>query len=152
RGAPWIAVFVEPPRFAERPEAERERVHRALRLAEQLGGEAVTIPGRSVPEDLLRFARERNVSEIILGKSLRSRWRELWTGSVVDQVIRHSGAIDVRVVSGDRLRPTEREKKSPTPWGEGRRRRLLRGYAFAVASIAIAGAMAAALMAVLPLE
>jgi PAS domain S-box-containing protein len=152
RGVPWIAVFVEPPRFADRPEAERERVHRALRLAEQLGGEAVTIPGRSVPEDLLRFARERNVSEIILGKSLRSRWRELWTGSVVDQVIRHSGAIDVRVVSGDRLRPTEREKKSPTPWGEGRRRRLLRGYAFAVASIAIAGAMAAALMAVLPLD
>ena len=53
RGAPWLAVFVEPPRFDDRPEAERERVHRALRLAEQLGGEAVTIPGRSVAEDLL---------------------------------------------------------------------------------------------------
>jgi PAS domain S-box-containing protein len=143
---------VEPPRFAERPEAERERVHRALRLAEQLGGEAVTIPGRSIPEDLLRFARERNVSEIILGKSLRFRWRELWTGSVVDQVIRHSGAIDVRVVSGDRLGPAEKEKKSPAPADDGRRRRLLRGYTFAAASIAIAGGLAAALMAVLPLD
>jgi nucleotide-binding universal stress UspA family protein len=152
RGAPWLAVFVEPPRFDERPEAERERVHRALRLAEQLGGEAVTIPGRSVPEDLLRFARERNVSEIILGKSQRFRWRELWTGAVVDQVIRHSGAIDVRVVSGDRLGPAEKEQKSLTLPAEGRRRRLLRGYAFAMASIALAGGVAAALMAVLPLD
>src|SRR5215813_15471503 len=102
RGGPWLAVFVEPPRFADRPEAERERVHRALRLAEQLGGEAVTIPGRSVAEDLLRLARERNVTEIVLGKPLRSRWRELWSGSVVDEVIRQSGAIDVRVITGDK--------------------------------------------------
>src|SRR5262245_50703549 len=152
RGAPWLAVFVEPPRFEERPEAERERVHRALRLAEQLGGEVVTIPGRSVAEDLLRYARERNVSEIILGKSLRFRWRELWTGSVVDQVIRHSGAIDVRVVSGDRLGPIERKTAAPAMPTPGRRRRTLRGYAFAATSIAGAGAVAAGLMAVLPLD
>jgi two-component system, OmpR family, sensor histidine kinase KdpD len=150
RGAPWLAVFVEPPRFAERPEIERERVHRALRLAEQLGGEAVTIPGRSVAEDLLRYARERNVSEIILGKSLRIHWRELWTGAVVDQVIRHSGAIDIRVVSGDRLGTAETKAKAAA---EPRRRRWpLRGYAFALASIGLAGGVAAALMAVLPLD
>ncbi len=150
RGAPWLAVFVEPPRFEDRPDGERERVHRALHLTEQLGGEAVTIPGRSVAEDLLRYARERNVSEIILGKSLRTRWRELWTGSVVDQVIRHSGAIDVRVVSGDRLetpgtRPAAGQRQVTRRW-------RLRGYAFAVAAIAVAGGVAAALMAVLPLD
>src|SRR5262245_9403022 len=132
RGVPWLAVFVEPPRFSDRPEAERERVHRALRLAEQLGGEAVTIPGRSVPEDLLRFARERNVSEIILGKSLRFRWRELWTGAVVDQVIRHSGAIDVRVISGDRAAAGEPKRPRDAP---SRRPIRFRGYAFATAAI-----------------
>jgi two-component system, OmpR family, sensor histidine kinase KdpD len=150
RGAPWLAVFVEPPRFEDRPDGERERVHRALRLAEQLGGEAVTIPGRSVAEDLLRYARERNVSEIILGKSLRTRWRELWTGAVVDQVIRHSGAIDVRVVSGDRLETPA--TKPAAGQGQARRRWRLRGYAFAVAAIAVAGGVAAVLMAVLPLD
>src|SRR5262249_9569476 len=36
RGAPWLAVFVEPPRFADRPGAERDRVHRAPRLARPL--------------------------------------------------------------------------------------------------------------------
>src|SRR5262249_60228436 len=37
RASPWLAVFVEPPRFQYRSEADRERVTRALRLAEQLG-------------------------------------------------------------------------------------------------------------------
>jgi two-component system, OmpR family, sensor histidine kinase KdpD len=149
RGAPWLAVFVEPPRFQDRPEAERDRVHRALRLAEQLGGEAVTVPGRSIAEDLLRVARERNASEIILGKPLRSRWRELWSGSVVDDVIRHSGAIDVRVITGDK--PARGTPRS-APEVATRRSRRLRGYAFATAAIAAAAGAAAGLMAVLPLD
>src|SRR5262245_21283087 len=149
RGAPWMAVFVEPPRFADRPEAERERVHRALRLAERLGGEAITIPGRSVAEDLLRLARERNVTEIVLGKPLRSRWRELWSGSVVDDVIRQSGAIDIRMISGYRDgRPVPDLAKTVA----SRRPRSLRGYAFALAAIAVAGMVAAGLMSILPLD
>src|SRR5262245_8559390 len=149
RGAPWLAVFVEPPRFQDRPDAERDRVHRALHLAEQLGGEAVTVPGRSIAEDLLRVARERNVSEIILGKPLRSRWRELWRRSVVDDVIRHSGAIDVRVITGDK---SARGTPRGVPEVATRRPRRLRGYAFAAAAIAAAAGAAAGLMAVLPLD
>jgi two-component system sensor histidine kinase KdpD len=101
RHAEWIAVFVETAAFHRLPEADRDRVARALRLAEQLGGEAVTIPGERVAEELLRYAERRNVTELILGKSLRSRWRELWSGSPVNDVIRRSGNIDVRVISAD---------------------------------------------------
>jgi two-component system sensor histidine kinase KdpD len=142
RGAPWLAVFVEPPRFADRPEPERERVHRALRLAEQLGGEATTIPGGVVADDLLRVARERNVSEIILGKPTRPGWQRVWSGSIVDDVIRNSGAIDVRVVSGDRL---EREGSAPSLRTEPRRRRMLFGWAFGVAAVSGAAALASLL-------
>jgi two-component system sensor histidine kinase KdpD len=101
RHAEWIAVFVETAAFHRLPEAERDRVARALRLAEQLGGEAVTIPGERVAEELVRYAERRNVTEIILGRSLRSRWRELRSGSPVNEVVRLSGNIDVRVVSGE---------------------------------------------------
>src|SRR5262249_44311137 len=120
-----------------------------LRLAEQLGGEAGTVPGRSVAEDLLRVARERNVSEIILGKPLRARWRGLWAGSGVDRVIRQSGAIDLRVITGDRP-----AKGGPRPPGDAPSRRpiRLRRYAFATAAIVVAAAVAAGLMAVLPLD
>ncbi len=100
RHAEWIAVFVETAAFHRLPDAERDRVARALRLAEQLGGEAVTIPGERVADEIVRYAERRNVTELILGKSLRSRWRELSSGSPVNDVIRGSGNVDVRVISG----------------------------------------------------
>src|SRR2546422_11272065 len=57
RDVPWLTVFVDPPRFQHRPEAERERVMRALRLAEQLGGEAGLTPRQPVAEERAPPAR-----------------------------------------------------------------------------------------------
>src|SRR4030095_15831255 len=71
RDVAWIAVFVALPSFARTSESARAEVARLLRLAEELGGEAMTLPGTRVAEDLLRFARERNASEIVLGKPRR---------------------------------------------------------------------------------
>jgi two-component system, OmpR family, sensor histidine kinase KdpD len=99
RRAEWIAVFVETPAFHRHTDEERERVGRALRLAEQLGAEAATIPGHDVAAELIRYAHQRNVSEIILGKSLRPWWRSLFTRSPIPEIIRQSGDIEVRVIS-----------------------------------------------------
>ena len=99
RRAEWLAVFVETAAFHRLPDAERDHVGRALRLAEQLGGEAVTIPGERIAEELIRYAQRRNVTELLLGKPLRSRWRELWHGSPVNDVIAYSGNIDVHIIS-----------------------------------------------------
>jgi len=101
RHAEWMAVYVETPRHYRLADADRERVARTLRLAEELGGEAITIPGEEIAEDLIRFARSRNVTEIVIGKSLRSRWFELLHGSVVGKLIRDSRDIDIYVVTGD---------------------------------------------------
>jgi two-component system sensor histidine kinase KdpD len=99
RRAEWIAVFVETPSFHRDPEEDRERVGRALRLAEQLGAEAVTIPGQDVASEIVRYARSRNVTEIVLGKSLRPWWKNLMSRSPVEEIIQQSGDIEVRVVS-----------------------------------------------------
>src|SRR5437899_6753914 len=88
RGTPWLAVFVEPANFQRRSEAERERVSRAPRLAEQLGGEAVIIPGQNVADELARYARERNAGEIIVGDPPRSGWRARWAPCGVADPIR----------------------------------------------------------------
>ena len=111
RHAEWLAVFVETAAFSRRPEAERDRVARVLRLAEQLGGEAVSIAGERVADELIRYAQRRNVTEMILGKSLRSRWRELWSGAPINDVIRHSGNIDIRVITGEPGVPERRPAK-----------------------------------------
>jgi two-component system, OmpR family, sensor histidine kinase KdpD len=101
RHAEWMAVYIETPRHHRLSDADRDRVAQTLRLAEQLGGEAVTIPGHNLAEDLIRYAQSRNVTELIIGKSRRSRWSEIWRGSVVHDLIRKSGSIDVYVISAE---------------------------------------------------
>src|SRR5262249_36059192 len=78
----------------------------ALRLAEQLGAEVVRVPGRSVVEEILTFARSRNATRVVVGKSSRSRWFEMRHGSVVDQLVRSGSGLAVEVApSGDKPDP-----------------------------------------------
>lgn len=101
RNAEWLAVCIETPADLRMSDEDRQRLDKTLRLAEQLGGEAVSIPGRKPAEDLIRYAQSRNVTEIIIGKSSRSWWQEFRYGSIVNDLIRRSGAIDVYVITGE---------------------------------------------------
>ena len=77
--APWTALYVETRRSLQLTEEERDRVADTLRLAEALGGEAITIPGgdRRIADDVIGFAQANNVTQIVIGKSTRSRWFEI---------------------------------------------------------------------------
>ena len=50
-------------------------------------------------DTLIEYAVKQNVTKIVVGKPKKSRWREFLRTPLVDQVIRHSGTIDVYVVS-----------------------------------------------------
>ena len=89
--AEWIAVHVETPRDQRLSAAEREDILRALELAEQLGGRTVTLSGQSVADEILAYARDHNVTRIVVGKAKRSRWRERLRGSLLDALVRSSG-------------------------------------------------------------
>ena len=69
--AKWIAVYVQIPRHLRQPQTDRDRLVQTLRLAEQLGAEAVTLTGDNVAQELLSYARSRNVTKIIVGKPVR---------------------------------------------------------------------------------
>jgi len=98
--APWAAIHVETSRSANLGDADKDRLAATMRLTEQLGGEAVTIPGQSVAEDLVRHAGTHNFTHIVVGKPAKSRWRELVEGSVTHDLIRQAGNISVHVTSG----------------------------------------------------
>ncbi|MHB2267334.1 ATP-binding protein [Aliihoeflea sp. PC F10.4] len=98
--APWTALYVERPRAVDLTDAQKDNVAAALRLAEQLGGEATTIPGENVAGEILRHATATNVTHIVVGRSDKPRWRELLQGSVAHDLIRNSGDISVHVISG----------------------------------------------------
>lgn len=99
--AQWFAVYVETPALAHLPQVARDPILRTLKLAEQLGAETSNLSGESVAATVLEFARRHNVNKIVVGKPLRSRWRERLRRSLLDELIRHSGAIDVYVITGE---------------------------------------------------
>ena len=103
--APWTALYVETRRSLQLSEEERDRVADTLRLAERLGGEAITVPSvhRRIADDVLGYAHENNVTQIIIGKSTRTRWFEIVHGSVVHDLVRRSGNISVNVIAGGEL-------------------------------------------------
>lgn len=92
-GCPWLAVWVEG--TSPLGETAQELLARGLGLARKLGAEVVHATGDDVAAALLHVARDRNVSQIIVGKSDR---RLFWKPTLADKIIAGSGEIDVCVV------------------------------------------------------
>src|SRR6202789_1325489 len=103
--APWTAVSIETRRSLQLTDEQRDRLADTLRLAEALGGEALTRPGvgRRIADDIIGFAQANNVTKIIIGKATRSWWFEIIRGSVVHDLVRRAGNISVNVIAGDEL-------------------------------------------------
>jgi two-component system sensor histidine kinase KdpD len=112
--APWTAISIETRRSQRLGEDERDRLADTLRLAESLGGEALTLPGvgRRIADDIMGFAQTNNVTQIIIGKSTRSWWFELTKGSVVHDLVGRAGNISVNVIAGEELAADPVPKKT----------------------------------------
>lgn len=95
--AEWMAIYVDAKKLALN-EQQRESVTQNLRLAEQLGAETLVVGGDDLVDEILRVARERNVTKIVISKHIRPRWKTFFRESLVDQLVRYSGEIDVYVI------------------------------------------------------
>jgi two-component system sensor histidine kinase KdpD len=111
-GAPWYATFVETPALQALLPEERARVDEHLALAERLGGAPVRLRGEHVAQEVLRFARRENITQIIVGKPTHPRWRDFVYGSLLDDLLRNSGDIGIYAIQGD---PLERAPERGIP-------------------------------------
>src|SRR5271165_1575382 len=136
---PWTALYIEGRRAVQLSEEERDRVADSLRLAEALGGEAVTLPAsdRNIADDVISYAHAHNVTQIIIGKSTRPRWFEMLHGSVVHDLVRRSGNISVHVISGDQL-PGQPIPKKTLHTSQEEQAFELGPYLLAVVAVALA--------------
>ena len=133
--APWTAVWVE--RNTPYGPTDRERIEAHLRLAESLGGDVVRLTDPSPAVAILQYAQRHNVTRLVVGKPTHSRFRDLFAGSLVEQLVRGSGGIDINVISGDARAdrpPLDDEPKRRSAWPD---------YFLALQFVVVATAVAA---------
>lgn len=136
--AAWTALYIESARHGALNEVAKDRVDDTLRLAQRLGAETVTLPGRDIAQTVLEYARRNNFTQIVIAKSRRPWWFEIINGSVVRDLIQQGETISVTVVSpkGETL-PVKDVKTAarsgPFPW---------RHYALSAGAVALTVAIA----------
>ena len=136
--AEWFAIYVETHRHAGLSEGERDRVARMLRMAEELGATTTRLPGNTIAETVTRHAHLHNITKILIAEPLYPRWVEWLRGSVVADVIRGSGGIDVYVVGAEGREPTNPYPFRPrwtAPWQDYLKGAVMVGLATALGAV-----------------
>ncbi|MCB8840517.1 sensor histidine kinase KdpD [Aurantimonas sp. VKM B-3413] len=114
---PWIALSVATATTESLREKEKDSLVETLRLAETLGAEVVTLSvSANVADEILAYARTRNVSRILIGRPRQRRWvpgfvRE----TVAETLLKRATDFEVTVVSPDERAAREARLKLPIP-------------------------------------
>ena len=129
--AEWFAVYVESPQQLEIGEKARVQMDKNIRLAEELGAQVVSLKGGNVADEILTFAREKNVTLIVAGPSKRTFFDKILKGSVLDKLINKSGPINVLVAGASAYEKENEVKYTPA------RKIDYRAYAASFCAIAL---------------
>jgi two-component system sensor histidine kinase KdpD len=90
-----VAVYVEnhPPATAE-----QEVLKNDFALADRLKVPVVTLHG-DVATEIIRYARENRITQIVVGHSDRTRWQEFLKGSIINRLTQELRTIDILLVA-----------------------------------------------------
>ncbi|TXT27765.1 MAG: two-component system OmpR family sensor histidine kinase KdpD [Rhodocyclaceae bacterium] len=146
--APWHAIYIETPTLQRLSEASRHRILRNLKLAEELGAQTATLSGNEADELAIKYARDHNLSKIVVGRDHRRLWRP-WYRSFADRVGQRAPDLDVlQVARSEADREAVRSDEESLVDGIAQQ---WPAYAKAAAGCALAGFAAAALFPIFEL-
>lgn len=112
--APWLAAYIRTSTPLS-PEAEKQLASN-LTLARSLGAEVISTAGDNVTEALVHLAKQRNVTQIVVGKPQHSWIRNILRGgSPTERLVRAAGDIDIAMVSGDEVGSTAHSRRVTLP-------------------------------------
>lgn len=114
--APWTAVVVESGSARAVPGGQREQLADNLALAASLGASLMTVAAQDVGQALVDQAKDLRASQIVIGKSRRSRWFEWRHGSIAQDVMRRARNVAVHVVPLDEA--DEKPVRPPDPYSQ----------------------------------
>jgi two-component system sensor histidine kinase KdpD len=132
--AEWFAVYVSAPSAAGLSPQQKTWLADAFNLAEEFGAHATTLSGFDIVPGLVRFARENNVSSILIGKPRRSLLQAAFSRSPTYRLMRDQTDFDLYL-----LAPTVEEKTAPVrPASRPRSGFNVRGHLFTLPVLALA--------------
>ncbi len=134
--AEWYAVYIEDPNKHEMSGVYVEQLKKNLNLAEELGAKVERLSSGNVAELLAGFAKENGINTILIGASGRPRIEEFFKGSILHDLVRLSGSVNVFVVGEN----NGKEKKVLTNY-YSRRKWLFRPYLISLFSLAVMAAL-----------
>ncbi len=97
--APWTVAHVERPNATEADPDRGRSLFEALKLAEQLGAANVVLTGDDLVATVLAYARQNNVTQIVVGKSRRSGWRALFHRSLAPALLKEQSGAALHVIT-----------------------------------------------------
>jgi len=135
RGAPWSVVFVDT--GAPLDPDRRERLDAAMRLAQRLGGEPVTLRGHAIADELLAHADREGVGQILIGRTRERPLARLLGISLTQRLLRRGAHMELTIIATPAERMQARRRLRQPVRASSRS-----AYAYATAVIAAAFALA----------
>lgn len=105
--AELLVIYVEAPGYSPRGPIGQDSLNRNLQLATELGAQVITVSGQDIAKEILNLAHSKNVTQLVVGKPLHSRWRDIFQGSLVDKILRGSDGISIHIIPGEPLHLTK---------------------------------------------
>src|SRR6266536_2403873 len=88
-------------------EIAQHRLEEHIVLAEDLGAEVIRVRSSDIARTLVEVARERQITQIVLGQPARSAWEEILRGSIINRLLRMDPEVDIHLVPRAREREAE---------------------------------------------
>jgi two-component system sensor histidine kinase KdpD len=115
-GTPLIVLYVETPEHAGLSEDDRDRLYRALELATVFGARVVRQVGEQVAETIAAFCRENDISQLMIGASVRREWKDRFSPSTSRQIVKRCDKLPVIIMGETRI---DRMLDAPALSGNG---------------------------------
>ncbi|KIC75546.1 Sensor protein KdpD [Neochlamydia sp. EPS4] len=110
--APWIALHVD--NGKKLSEKDQKQLAKNLSLARELGAEVITTADTSIGIALKRMAKQKNVTQIIIGRPQNTLFKKLMgMSNLLDILNQEASGIDVHVIHHDASVPL-----NASPWAK----------------------------------
>ena len=133
--APWTVAHVERPNAPPPTPSAAQKLREALKLADQLGGGSVVLNGDDIVEAVLDYARNNNLTQIVLGRpgQRRNPFRPSLVNALLDVASGAAVHIITETAGGQPGPAAPPRMRGPVPW---------LGHLGALSGVAVAGAVA----------